>query len=194
MGISKNEGLNIEAFRIPAEWRNWLAVNTDKINCVWVRFFKKNSGVETITYSEALDEALCYGWIDGQVKKFDDKSWIQKFTPRRPKSMWSKKNREHVARLKKEGKMTLAGLKKIEEAKKDGRWQNAYDSPANMKIPQDFLKKLSRYKKAKAFFDSLNKTNLYAIAWRLQTAKKPETRKRRMETILQMMKEGKKIY
>ena len=152
-----------------------------------MRFYKKNSGIETINYYEALDVALCYGWIDGQVKKYDENSYLQKFTPRRPKSMWSKRNKEHVARLEKEDRMKPSGLKEVEKAKGDGRWEKAYDSPNQMVVPDDFIEKLSKNKKAFAFFESLNKTNKYAIGWRLQTANNTEIREKRMKEILLMM-------
>jgi uncharacterized protein YdeI (YjbR/CyaY-like superfamily) len=184
----------IQAFESQKDWQRWLAKNYSKSNGIWLRFFKKDSGVKSIRYDEALDEALCYGWIDGQLKKYDEKSYIQKFTPRRPKSIWSKRNREHVARLISLGKMREAGLKEIEAAKADGRWEQAYDSPSAMKVPEDFMKELSKNKKAKMFFESLNKANTYAILWRLQTAKKPETREKRMKAILEMLKEGKKFH
>lgn len=161
---------------------------------IWIRFYKKNSSVQSVNYEEALDVALCYGWIDGQLKKYDDQSYLQRFTPRRPKSMWSKKNREHVARLIQEGKMKESGLGEVESAKADGRWDAAYDSPKDATIPDDFLRELAQNKKAAAFFQTLNKANLYAIAWRLQTAKKPETLERRTRTIIKMLAEGKKFH
>jgi uncharacterized protein YdeI (YjbR/CyaY-like superfamily) len=157
-------------------------------------FLRKDSGKKSITHKEALEEALCYGWIDGQAKPYDEESWIQKFTPRRPKSIWSKRNCEHIERLTKEGRMKPPGLKEAEKAKNDGRWEKAYDSPENMKVPEDFLKELSKNKKAKAFFDTLNKANLYAIAWRLQTAKKPETREKRKRLLLDMMARSEKLH
>jgi uncharacterized protein YdeI (YjbR/CyaY-like superfamily) len=186
--------VEIVSFASSAEWRKWIAQNHAKSNGVWLRFFKKDSGEKTVTYSEALEEALCYGWIDGQAKKYDAESYIQKFTPRRPKSIWSKKNTEKAERLIEEGKMKKAGMLQVELAKADGRWKQAYDSPKNMTVPEDFLQQLSKNKKAKAFFDGLNKANLYAIAWRLQTAKKPETREKRLKEILVMMSEGKKFH
>ncbi|MGH7884613.1 MAG: YdeI/OmpD-associated family protein [Thermodesulfobacteriota bacterium] len=186
--------LPIIKFVSAEKWGKWLSENHAESTGIWLRFFKKDSGKKTVTYAEALDEALCYGWIDGQVKKYDSESWLQKFTPRRSKSIWSKRNKEHVARLTELKKMKLSGLKEIEAAKADGRWDQAYDSPKNMVIPEDFLKELSKNKKAKAFFETLNKTNTYSIAWRLQTAKKPETRKRRMEKILEMLSKGEKFH
>jgi len=175
-------------------WESWLAENHAVSAGVWLRFFKKGSDVDSVTHDQALDEALCYGWIDGQIQKHDDKSWLQKFTPRRAKSIWSKRNIEHVARLTKAKKMKQAGLRQIEAAKADGRWEMAYDSPSNMRMPQDFLERLAENKKAEAFFKSLTRANTYAIGWRLQTAKKPETREKRMKAILQMLAKGEKFH
>lgn len=179
-------------FTTSEEWRKWLSENYESPG-IWMRFYKKGKG-ESINYAQALDEALCYGWIDSQVAKYDDDSYLQKFTPRRPKSIWSKRNIGYAERLIKEGKMMPAGLKEVEAAKADGRWNQAYDSPANMQIPADFLQELDARPKAKVFFESLNKTNTYAIAWRLQTAKTEATRKRRMQTLLEMLEEGKKLH
>ena len=159
-----------------------------------MRFFKKASGEKCVSRAEALDHALCYGWIDGQAKPYDEHSWLQKFTPRRPRSGWSKLNIQHVARLTKAGAMRPAGLAAVAAAKADGRWEAAYDSPRNAQPPADFLKALAKNKKAKAFFETLNRANVYAIVYRLQTAKKPETRERRMKLILGMMREGKKFH
>lgn len=186
--------LQIISFNSQKDWSTWLDENHSQSNGVWVRLFKKDSGVATVTYAEALDEALCYGWIDGQLEKYDEKSWLRKFTPRRPKSVWSKKNIEHIDRLTRAGKIKPSGLKEVEAAKADGRWQRAYDSPSAMQVPEDFLKELSKNKKAKAFFETLNKANTYAIAWRLQTAKTSETRAKRMKTILEMLKRGEKFH
>jgi uncharacterized protein YdeI (YjbR/CyaY-like superfamily) len=184
----------VHSFTSSKEWRKWLAEHHAQSNGVWLRFFKKDSGKKTFVYAEALEEALCYGWIDGQVNKHDAESYIQKFTPRRARSTWSKRNTAIAERLVQEGKMETAGMQQVELAKADGRWQQAYDSPKNMKVPEDFLEQLSKNKKAKAFFDALNKANQYAIAWRLQTAKKPETREKRLKEILKMMREGKKFH
>src|SRR5579884_3997900 len=179
-----------EVFETAKKWRQWLTKHHATSSGVWVRMFKKDSGLATMSYAEALDEALCFGWIDGQKDAYDEISWLQKFSPRRPNSMWSKKNREHVARLIKEKRMTPAGLAAVEAAKKDGRWGKAYDSPSTMAIPEDFLAELKKDKDAYAFFKTLNRANTYAIAWRLQNAKKPETRQRRKEQFIAMMKEG----
>jgi uncharacterized protein YdeI (YjbR/CyaY-like superfamily) len=188
-----NMGL-VQSFKTSRQWRDWLARNHGKSGGIWLRIYKKDSGKETVAYAEALDEALCHGWIDGQKKSHDAESFLQKFTPRRPKSFWSKRNREHVARLIREKRMTRAGVKEIDAAKKDGRWGSAYDSPKNMEVPADFLKELKKDRKAESFFTALNKANTYAIAWRLQTARKPQTREKRMRAILEMLARGEKLH
>ena len=185
---------DILSFRSARDFRKWLAANHCQSDGIWLRIFKKNSGQPTVTYAEALDEALCFGWIDGQKQLHDERSWRQRFTPRRPKSKWSKINTRHAERLIEAGRMHQAGRSAIDAAKKDGRWTAAYDSPSKATIPEDFLAELRRDKKAKAFFDSLNKVNRYAIAYRLQTAKKPETRQRRMEMILAMLSRGESFH
>jgi uncharacterized protein YdeI (YjbR/CyaY-like superfamily) len=173
---------------------DWLEKNHLESSGIWLRIFKKNSGVLSVNYDQALDEALCFGWIDGQVKSYDEQSYIQKFTPRRTRSMWSKRNIEHIKRLENEGRMRPSGIKEAEAAKTDGRWDNSYDSPSNMTIPEDFLNELSKDPVTAGFFNNLNKTNKYAIAWRLQTAKKPETRAKRMKAIIEMLSKGKKFH
>ncbi|MCW3076363.1 MAG: bacteriocin-protection protein YdeI/OmpD-associated family [Bacteroidetes bacterium] len=200
--INENENENkavkpdlpILAFNTPQEFTSWLANNHTISAGIWIRLFKIKSGVPTITYAQALDVALCYGWIDGQKKVYDTESWLQKFTPRRNKSIWSKRNQEHVERLTKLGMMEAAGIKEVEAAKADGRWEQAYESSSNMVVPPDFLNELTKDKKAEAFFKTLNKTNIYSIVWRLQTAKKPETRTKRMQVILEMLKKGEKFH
>ncbi len=192
--MPKELDLPVKEFKTQAAWEKWLEKNHDKSPGVWMRFYKKASGVKSMNYDQALDGALCYGWIDGQTNKYDDDSWVQRFTPRRARSIWSKRNVGHVDRLTKAGKMKAAGQEQIDAAKADGRWSVAYDSHSTMEIPEDFLKALAKNKKAKAFFESLNKANLYSIAFRLQTAKKPETREKRMKQILEMMKNGEKFH
>jgi len=179
-----------------APTKSFASASANHVNSrgIWLRIFNKESGEKTITYAEALDEALCYGWIDGQKKKFDSDSWIQKFTPRQARSIWSKRNIQHIERLTNENRMKAAGLKVFDDAKNDGRIAAAYDSPSNSTAPDDFLQLLEKNKKAKAFFDSLNKANKYAITWRLQTTKKPETREKRMNSILEMLANGEKFH
>jgi uncharacterized protein YdeI (YjbR/CyaY-like superfamily) len=184
----------ILTFKTSNAFEKWLAKNHNKVTVIWLRFFKKDSGKTGITYKEAVDEALCYGWIDGQANKYDDESWIQKFTPRSAKSIWSKKNTENIERLIALGKMKPPGLEQVDKAKADGRWAKAYDTPKEMQIPDEFIKELSKNKKAKAFYETLNKTNKYAIGWRLQTAKKQETKEKRIKKIIEMLSKGQKFH
>jgi uncharacterized protein YdeI (YjbR/CyaY-like superfamily) len=186
--------LPILSFDTQQEWRKWLEKNHASSDGIWLKFAKKGSDNISITYAQALDEALCYGWIDSQAKSHDEKSYLQRFGPRRTKSVWSKINTGHIDRLMKAGKMKPAGIKVVEEAKADGRWSAAYHPPSTMTVPEDFLKELAKNKKAQAFFETLNKTNRYAIAWRIQTAKKPETRTKRITTIIEMLEKGEKFH
>lgn len=192
MNIEKSG--EVRSFSSPKEFSDWLEKNHATAASIWVRFYKKGSGKTGITYDQALDEALCYGWIDGIVKKYDDESYIQRFTPRRPQGNWSKRNTEHIARLTKEGRMRPAGLVQVEAAKKDGRWERAYSSSSTATVPQDFLEEIAKNKKAHIFYKRLNKANLYAIAYRLQTAKNSETYKKRKEIILDMLEKGEKFH
>ena len=192
--MTKPDTTPILAFKTAKTFETWLTKNHDSSNGIWIKIFKKDSGEKTISYAEALDIALCFGWIDGQKKTFDEQAWLQWFCPRRERSIWSKINIGHIERLGKEGRMRPAGLKAVEEAKADGRWEKAYDSPSKMTIPEDFLKELSKNKKAEAFFMGLNKTNLFSIGFRLQTAKKQETREKRMKEIIEMLEKGEKFH
>jgi uncharacterized protein YdeI (YjbR/CyaY-like superfamily) len=177
-------------FRSPAEFRKWLAKNHRRPEGIWLRICKKDSKEPSVTYAQALDEALCFGWIDGQKQRHDESSWLQKFTPRRRKSGWSKINTQHAERLITASRMKPAGHAEIDAAKKDGRWSAAYDSPSKSTIPEDFLAALRKNKKAYAFFESLNKANLYAIAYRCR----PRKNQKRMETILIMMARGEAFH
>jgi uncharacterized protein YdeI (YjbR/CyaY-like superfamily) len=182
------------SFRSSTELRAWMAKEHARAPGLLLRIYKKDSGVPSVTYAEALDQALCFGWIDGQKSPLDASSWVQKFTPRKAKSGWSKINVAHVDRLIHEGQMTPAGLKEIEAAKADGRWAAAYDSPANATVPPEFVKELARNAKAKQFYATLNKANLYSIAYRLQTAKRPETKIKRIKLIVEMLARGEKFH
>ena len=175
-------------------WEQWLEQNHLEANGVWIQFYKKNSGIASVTYPEAVDSSLCYGWIDAQSKSIDELSYKQHFTPRRSKSIWSKRNIENIARLTEAGRMKPAGFKQVEAAQTDGRWQQAYDSPSNMTLPEDFAIELAKNERAFAFYNSLNKTNKYAIGWRIQTAKRPETKEKRMREILEMLERGEKFH
>ena len=182
------------SFRSSKELRAWMAKEHIRAPGLLLRIYKKDSGVPSVTYAEALDQALCFGWIDAQKLPFDANSWVQKFTPRRAKGRWSKINVGHVDRLIQEGQMTPAGLKEVEAAKTDGRWAAAYDSSANATVPPEFVKELARNAKAKQFYATLSKTNLYSIAYRLQTAKRPETKIKRIKMIIEMLARGEKFH
>lgn len=177
-----------------AAFRAWLANNAGSVPGIWLKIYKKGSGIASITYAQALDEALCFGWIDGQKKGYDELSFLQKFTPRRAGSMWSKKNIENIERLVKAGLMTEAGLQEVHNAKADGRWAAAYDKPSEMQVPEFFLEMLQQHPKANAFYKELNRANTYAIAWRLQTAKTEETRIKRAEKLIAMLEAGQKLH
>lgn len=184
----------VMSFGTQAKWRTWLAKNHAKSDGIWVRFYKKASGVRTVVYSEALDEALCYGWIDSIVKKFDDASYVQRFTPRRKRSLWSQVNIAKVAELIKAKKMMEPGMKEIERAKADGRWDAAYHPPSRAEIPEDLQQAIDADPEMKEFVSSLTKANKYAMIWRLATAKKPATRAKRFKEIVEMLREGKKRH
>ncbi len=186
--------LPIKAFKKPADWAKWLEANHAKSPGVWLRIAKKDSGLASVTHLEALDVALCYGWIDGQRNANDAQTFLQKFTPRGPRSIWSQINREKVAALIASGQMQPAGLAAIERAKQNGQWEAAYASQKNITVPDDLQAELDARPQAKAFFAALNGTNRYAILFRLATAKKPETRARRLEKFLGMLERGEKIY
>jgi uncharacterized protein YdeI (YjbR/CyaY-like superfamily) len=147
-----------------------------------------------VSYAEAVEVALCFGWIDGQANRLDDDHWLQRFTPRRPRSKWSKINRDRAERLIERGEMSPAGLREVERAKADGRWEAAYDAPSTATIPDDLQRALDANDRAREFFETLNRTNRYAILYRIQDAKKPETRARRIEKYVAMLAEHTKIY
>jgi uncharacterized protein YdeI (YjbR/CyaY-like superfamily) len=184
----------IRPFKTAAAWRSWLEAHHANTDGLWLQLYKKASGVTTINYAEALDEALCFGWIDGQKKSYDELSFLQKFTPRRKASMWSKRNIEHVARLTEAGLLMPPGQAEVDRAQQDGRWDAAYDMPSAMVVPKSFLQELRKYPKAEAFFGSLTKSNTYAIAWHLQTAKTEATRLRRQAKIIAKLQAGEKLH
>ncbi len=192
--LLKMSETQIIPFKTTKAWRTWLEKNQEQQEGIWMQVFKTNSGIESIKITEALYEALCYGWIDGQRKSYDDYSYLQKYTPRRAQSIWSKRNIGLVEKLIEAGKMTQRGFEEIEKAKADGRWARAYDSHTTMQEDTEFLKELKKFKTALDFYDSLNKTNKFAINFRLQTAKKTETKVKRINEIVQMMKERKKFH
>ena len=190
----KSADIPILPFASKKQWVAWLAKHHNKSTRVWLKLAKKGSGIPSVTYDEAVEVALCYGWIDGQKKGFDDKYWLQKFTPRGPKSIWSKLNIEKAEKLIKSGEMKPEGLKAIEAAKQDGRRDAAYESQKNISVPEDFQAELDKNPKVKAFFAALNSANRYAILHRIHTAKKAETRAKRIRQFVDMLKRGEKLY
>lgn len=170
-----------------AQFRAWLDEHHAAQPGLWLRIAKAASPLRSVTYAEALDAALCYGWIDGQRQSYDADSFLQKFTPRRKRSTWSKRNREHVERLSTAGEMRPAGLAEVEAAKADGRWDRAYDSPASATVPSDLQSALDAHPEAKAFFETLTGFRRYAILYRIQAAVKPETRARRVAEFVAML-------
>lgn len=181
-------------FEQQQDWADWLDKYHAESAGVWLRLAKKASGLQSVSRDEALEVALCYGWIDGQAKRLDDQFWLQKFTPRGPKSIWSKINREKVQQLIVTGQMKPAGLEAVEAAKRDGRWDAAYDSPSNATVPADFQAELDKNGAAKVFFATLNSRNRYAILHQIQTAKKAETRARRIQQFIEMLAKQEKLY
>ncbi len=192
--VAAKTDLPILAFASARDFEAWLAENHATARGLWVKFAKKASGVPTVVYAEALDAALCHGWIDGQAASLDEVYYLQRFTPRRPRSLWSKINREKVAALTAAGRMRPAGQREVDAAKRDGRWDAAYDSPKNATVPDDLQRALDADAAAKTFFASLNGTNRYAILHRVHNAKKPETRARRIAQFVEMLAAGKKLY
>ncbi len=190
----KSKDQPVMLFASQKDWAKWLDKNHAASSGIWMRLAKKTAELKSVNYAEALDVALCYGWIDGQKKSYDADSWLQKFTPRGAKSVWSKINRGKAEELIAAGKMTPAGLLAIEKAKQDGRWEAAYDSQSKAAVPEDFQSELEGNPKAKEFFVSLNSANRYAILFRIQTAKKAETRGKRIQQFIQMLEKGEKIH
>lgn len=185
--------LPIQYFADADAWERWLSAYVDSKG-LWLKIAKKDSGIASVNYAQALDVALCHGWIDGQKKGLDAHFFLQRFTPRRPRSLWSKINIGHVERLAAAGRMAPGGLREVEAAKADGRWDAAYHGSGSMEVPVELAKALAKNRKAKAFFDTLDKTNRYSFCWRVQTAKKPGTRTARAEKFVAMLAKGEKIH
>jgi uncharacterized protein YdeI (YjbR/CyaY-like superfamily) len=185
--------LPVMHFESADEFAEWLDKNHAQPAGAWLKLAKKNTGVKSVTHAEALDVALCYGWIDGQVQKYDEQYYLQKFTPRRAKSIWSKKNTQKAEALIAAGKMKPAGLAAINQAKADGRWDAAYHSSSTFAMPEDFVKALKANPKASQFFDSLSAGNRYAIYFQIQTAS-DKARPAKIEKLINMLEQNKKIH
>ena len=192
--METRQNLPILAFPSRKKWEEWLAKHHADSKGIWLKISKKGAETSTVQYPEALESALCYGWIDGQKGALDEEFWLQKFTPRGPRSKWSKINREKADALVESGRMKPAGLAEIEKAKADGRWEAAYDSQSKASVPEDFQKELDANPDAAAFFATLESYNRYAILYRIQEAKKPETRAKRIEKFIGMLKRGEKVH
>jgi uncharacterized protein YdeI (YjbR/CyaY-like superfamily) len=192
--MEEKQGLPIVQLASPREWEAWLEEQHETARGLWLKIAKKGSGVETVTYPEALEVALCFGWIDGQKGAYDDRFWLQRFTPRGPRSKWSQINRDKVEELIAEGRMRPAGLATVEAAQADGRWEAAYEPQSRATVPDDLRRALDENPNAKDFFEALNRINRYAILYRIRDAKRPETRARNIEKFVAMLARGEKLY
>ncbi|MDQ3218163.1 MAG: YdeI/OmpD-associated family protein [Actinomycetota bacterium] len=192
--MSGHEDLPVVLFPSQEAWEAWLSQQGMVSEGLWVKLAKKGSGLDSVTYAEAVEVALCYGWIDGQARRFDDDYYLQRFTPRRARSKWSKINRDKAERLIESGAMKASGMSEVERARADGRWEAAYDPPSQATVPDDLRVELEKNDRARRFFEGLDATNRYAILHRIQDAKRPETRLRRIEKFVAMLNRGEKIY
>lgn len=188
------KGLPILYFESQAAWETWLEEHQADSQGLWLKISKKGSNFASVSYAQALEVAICYGWIDSQKGAMDDDFWLQRFTPRGPRSKWSKRNCMIADQMIRQGRMKAAGLREVELAKQDGRWEAAYASQSKITIPEDFQTELNKHPEAKEFFATLDSANRYAILYRLQTAKKPETRLRRMQKFITMLNERRTIH
>ena len=180
-------------FATPAELDAWMDEHAEESDGIWLKFAKKASGIKSVADAEAVEIALCHGWIDGQVKRLDEQHYLQKFTPRRPRSKWSKLNREKAERLIAEGRMRPAGLREVERAREDGRWDEAYDSATTATVPDDFREALDAEPAAREFFESLGNTKRYAFLYRIRDAKRPDTRAKRIAEYVELLRVGKTL-
>jgi uncharacterized protein YdeI (YjbR/CyaY-like superfamily) len=182
------------SFASPAEWTAWLDAEHESSAGVWIKLAKKGSGIASVSQQEAVEVALRYGWIDGQARSLDDQYWLQRYTPRRPRSRWSKRNRAKAIELIERGEMKPAGMREVERAKADGRWDAAYDPQSEAVVPDDLRLELERNPAARELFETLDSRNRYAILHRIQEAKRPETRARRISKLVEMLGEGRKPH
>lgn len=192
--MRKTDTLPVISFDTQHDWEVWLEENHASARGIWLKIAKKDTGARSVSYAQALESALCYGWIDGQKAGFDEQYWLQKFTPRGPRSIWSKVNCEKAMALIAEGKIQPAGLQQVELAKADGRWDSAYASQSTISIPDDLQSELDNDAEASAFFSTLDSANRYAILWRIHTAKKPQTRAARIRKFVDMLAKHEKLH
>ena len=193
-GSGTDDGLPNIPFASSAAWEEWLEDKHAVSEGVWIKMAKRDAGIERVRYPEVLETALCFGWIDGRREALDERYFLQRFTPRRSRSKWSRINREKAERLIADGRMRPAGFAEVERARADGRWEAAYEGQKTSTVPDDLQRELDAHPKAKAFFAELNSQNRYAILYRLQDAKKPETRARRLAKFVAMLEAGERIY
>ncbi len=186
--------LPILPFADQAAWEAWLAREHATSAGLWLKIARQGAAHPSVTYGEAVDSALCYGWIDGQKAAYDEAFWLQRFTPRRPRSRWSRRNRDRALALIEAGRMKPAGRRAIEQAQKDGRWAAAYASQATADVPEDLQRRLDENPEARAFFASLDSRNRYAILYRIEAARRPATRARRIETFIAMLQARQTLY
>ncbi|MGH2982292.1 MAG: YdeI/OmpD-associated family protein [Solirubrobacterales bacterium] len=194
MAEEGKDGRPILAFASQSEWSAWLDAEHSTSDGVWIKFAKKGSGAESVVYAEAVEVALCYGWIDSRVNSLDERFYLQKFTPRRTRSKWSRVNRDKVEELTKQGRMKPAGLEQVELARADGRWEAAYAPPSSLEVPDDLRQALDASPKAAEYFATLNRSNRFAMIYQVEDAKRPETRARRIVKFVAMMERGEKLY
>lgn len=193
--MSKKESeLPILLFADQPSWEAWLEQNHAASAGVRLHLAKKQADVVTLTYQEALESALCYGWIDSRKEAYDESTWLQRFTPRGAKSIWSKVNKDKAEALIASGRMQPPGLRAIEAAKQNGQWDKAYESQSRATVPDDLQSELDRNPQAKAFFETLDSQNRYAVLFRVHSAKKAETRAKRIQQFVAMLERGEKIY
>jgi uncharacterized protein YdeI (YjbR/CyaY-like superfamily) len=188
------DGLPARRFASRASWEKWLEANHERSPGMWVELAKKDSGLSSVSRADALEVALCYGWIDSQSMTLDEKRYLQRFTPRRRKSKWSKINCAAVERLHADGRLAPAGIREMEAAKRDGRWEAAYDSPRTIAVPPDLAARLARNARARRAFEQLDSQNRYAILYRLHHAKRSDTRQRRLDQFVAMLEAGRTIH
>jgi uncharacterized protein YdeI (YjbR/CyaY-like superfamily) len=188
------DDLPVILFPSAAELEAWLEDEHARSDGIWLKIARKGTGVESVTHAEAVEVGLCFGWIDGQARRLDDRHYLQRFTPRRPRSRWSRLNRERVEALDAAGRMRPSGLAEVEAAKADGRWDAAYEPPSTAEVPPDLERELKRDRAAREAFEALDGANRYAIIYRLNDAKRPETRERRLRKFLEMLRRGERIH
>ena len=192
--MDSEQGLSIVGFAACVDWEEWLEANHVTSAGLWLKLAKKGAGVDSVSYAQALEVALCFGWIDGQKRSFDEQFWLQRFTPRSPRSRWSRINRDKAQALVEQGRMRPAGAEQIDRAKEDGRWAQAYEGQRLATVPEDLQRALDTSPAAKTFFETLDRANRYAVVYRVQDAKRPETRARRIAKFVAMLESHEKIH